>query len=108
MSALAHLGANNNSPKQKPTLSRHQNAILATAEGEPYPATSSLVRLLVFFEAYGADSLTLVTNFKGSGRTHSRETPETQGRHIGLFIPEGSHSVKFRSLPLLLPIPLEL
>ena len=40
MSALAHLGANDNSPKQKPTLSRHQNAIAATVGGDPYPTTS--------------------------------------------------------------------
>jgi hypothetical protein len=48
MSALAHLGANGNYPKQKPTLSRHQNAISATAGGDPYPATSSVVSLFVF------------------------------------------------------------
>jgi hypothetical protein len=40
MSALAHLGANSNSPKQKPTLSRHQNAISASAGGDPYPTTN--------------------------------------------------------------------
>ena len=45
MSALAHLGANGNSPKQMPTLSCHQNAIAQTAGGDPYPATSSVVSL---------------------------------------------------------------
>jgi hypothetical protein len=47
MFALAHLGANSNSPKQKPTLSRHQDAITATAQGEPYPATGSVVSLFI-------------------------------------------------------------
>lgn len=40
MSALAHLGA---SPKQKPTLPRHQNAMAATPVGDPYPASSGIV-----------------------------------------------------------------
>jgi hypothetical protein len=53
MSALAHLGANSNSPKQKPTLSRHQNAVAATAGGDPYPATGSVVSLFILgFEDY--------------------------------------------------------
>lgn len=53
MSALAQLGANGNSPKQKPTLSRHQNAISATAGGDPYPTTNSVVSLFVLgFEDY--------------------------------------------------------
>ena len=46
MTALAHLGA---SPKQKPTLTRHQNAIAATAGGDPYPATSNIVSLFLGF-----------------------------------------------------------
>ena len=37
MSALAHLGANSSSPKQRPALLRHQNAITASAGGGPYP-----------------------------------------------------------------------
>lgn len=45
MSALAHLGANGNSPKQMLTLSHHQNTIAQTAGGDPYPATSSVVSL---------------------------------------------------------------
>ena len=46
MSNLALLGT---SPKQKPILSRHQNAFTATGGGDPYPASSSsIVSLLVF------------------------------------------------------------
>ena len=52
MSALAHLGANGNSSKQKPTLARHQNAITATAQGEPYPATDVVSLFILGFEDY--------------------------------------------------------
>ena len=54
MFALAQLGANGNSSKQKPTLLRHQNAIAATAGGEPYPITNSVVSFFRFlsFEDY--------------------------------------------------------
>jgi hypothetical protein len=52
MFALAHLGANSNAPKQKPTLSRHQT-IAATAQGKPYSATGSVVSLFILgFEDY--------------------------------------------------------
>ena len=107
MSALAHLGANGKSPKQKPTLSRHQNAIAVKAGGDPYPATGSVVSLFIWGSEDCMHQLTYpVTNFKSTRRTHGGETPETQGRHIGLFIPEGSHLVKFNSS--LLPITLKL
>ena len=48
MSALAHLGANDTPLKQKPTLQRHQSAIAATAESQPYP-TTSVVSFCFFF-----------------------------------------------------------
>jgi hypothetical protein len=51
MSALAHLGASSNSPKQKPALARHQNAIVATAQGEPYPATVTVVSFIISEES---------------------------------------------------------
>lgn len=103
MSALAHLGA---SPKQKPTLPRHQNAMAATPVGDPYPASSGIVS---FFWGGFEDNMHwltyAVTNFRGTER---RQTPETQGRYIGQFIREVSHLVKFGRTPLTLPVPLEL
>ena len=51
MSALAHLGANDSS-KQKPTLSRHQNAITASAGGGPYPTTNVVSLVFVLGRLY--------------------------------------------------------
>jgi hypothetical protein len=106
MSALAQLGANGNSPKQKPTLSRHQIAIAATTGGDPYPANSSAVSLLAL-KIICTDSLIQSRTPKAPGeRTAERRHKRNVG--IGLFVREGSHLVKFGSPPLPLPVPLEL
>ena len=107
MFALAHLGANDNTRKQKPTLSRHQNAIAVTAQGEPYPATGSAVSLLIWaLKIICTDSLTQSRTSKAPGEclAERRQKPQVD---IGVFISEGSHLVKFGRCPLLLLIPLE-
>jgi hypothetical protein len=83
MSALAHLGAINNSSKQKPTLSRHQNAIAAAARGEPYPATDVVSLFILGFKDYIYMHCLVypVAKVKGTGRTRCGQTPETQGRY---------------------------
>ena len=91
MSALVHLGANGNSSKQKPILSRHQNAITASAGGDPYP-TANVVSLVFGLGRYMHSLTHSVTYFESTGRMHEGQTPETQGRQpIRFFVREGSH-----------------
>ena len=105
MSASVHLGANGNLLRHKPILSRHQKAISATAESEPY-ATSSVSLCFWASKIICTDSLTQSQTLKVPGE-HMTERCQKSKIYWSVCL-WSSHLVTFGRAPLPLPIPLEL